>query len=397
MKIKLLSVVAIICLGCAAIAWLLPGKEAADPARIDEHKPVAAAASAAATSEGPSFSCDSARTSAEKMICADAGLAAADREMARLYALAKTSAFGFGPSNQLEQQRYLVRDVNACAQASDAEDCIKSRYDDRNLGLAIAVAPHAPQVAWPVIHRLDPQYAPVLEALTLWAAEPVDADWSAPARARSRAHIIALLQPYLANIQRKLRIGLSWDPLSDYKTPVGKIEDIFQSDQHFAKLMQVIGPEMERWTTSQSLPCSAIMRHPDLLLATRALYGSFADVRLFETDCARTLPPTPALTSLYDKVNDSMTDCDGGTIRYSLGANLLAALEATRLGQSYDNTEWASYIPPSVGREDLAAARNELARYYATYLKLSPADAAKRANEGVNTITSKQFRCEFLD
>jgi hypothetical protein len=47
---------------------------------------------------------------------------------------------------------------------------------------------------------MDPPYAPIAEAIRIWAAEPRDADWSAPDRADKRSRILKLLRPIMADL-----------------------------------------------------------------------------------------------------------------------------------------------------------------------------------------------------
>ncbi len=63
-------------------------------------------------------------------------------------------------------------------------------YARRNNDLAIALALSAPDRALPIIRRNDPVFAPVIEAISLWASEPRDADWSKPERAGKRRQIL---------------------------------------------------------------------------------------------------------------------------------------------------------------------------------------------------------------
>lgn len=83
------------------------------------------ALTAAGQSDGPSFECKRARTSVDKTICADAQLAALDRQLADLlaHALERSSE----PGEIKRAQRQWLRERNACK----APTCIKNVYDRR--------------------------------------------------------------------------------------------------------------------------------------------------------------------------------------------------------------------------------------------------------------------------
>ncbi|AUW59708.1 hypothetical protein C1T17_18085 [Sphingobium sp. SCG-1] len=357
---------------------------------------------AAAEGSGPSFSCVSARTAVEKAVCADPALSSADREMARLFALARASAFGSGPSNELAAQRQALTDMRSCEGAAGSlpiGKCLAPLYTRRNFELATAILTREPDKALPVLRRNGPGLAPVLEAIALWAAEPVDASWSAPERATSRKRIAALLLPYLTALQTDEGQSFGWSILSrpgGDSPAVNHIDDIFRSDRHLAAFLNVLGPylpeETEAGVMLRGLPCSAIVKHPDLLNATGAVFGSTMDNFGFRTDCAHTLPPTPALFQLDRKILDSWPACDG-TIRFSAYRAYGVTLDAARLGQSLKTPAEGSDRPRGITAAEIDGVRTELAGYYAKYLAKAPAEAKTMADSAIRAILSAAHSC----
>lgn len=351
---------------------------------------------------GPSFSCTSARTAVEKAVCADPALSSADRDMAMLFALARESAFGSGPSNQLAAQRQTLKDMRSCEGAAGSlpiGKCLSPLYARRNFELATAILTQEPDKALPILRRNGPGFAPVLEAIALWAAEPVDASWSAPERSSSRRRIAALLSPYLTALQTDESQSFGWSVLSrpGADVPVvNHIDDIFRSDRHLAAFLTVLGPylpeETEAGVMLRDLPCSAIVKHPDLLNATGAVFGSTMDNFVFRTDCARTLPPTPALFELDRKILDRWPVCDG-TIRFSAYRAYAVALDAARLGQSQETPAEGSDRPRGTTAAEINGVRTELADYYAKYLAKAPAEAKAMANITIGALLSAAHSC----
>lgn len=82
---------------------------------------------------GPSFDCAKAQSSAEKMVCADASLAALDRETARLYGLARGSKH-MDEARRKEltaYQRGWVKGRDDCWKEDDRRACIVASYVTR--------------------------------------------------------------------------------------------------------------------------------------------------------------------------------------------------------------------------------------------------------------------------
>ncbi|KMS59313.1 hypothetical protein V474_08855 [Novosphingobium barchaimii LL02] len=349
----------------------------------------------------PSFSCASAQSTVEKAICADPALAAADRDMAALFALARQSAFGSGPSNELVTQRQTLKDMRDCEKTVGTvlmSKCLAAIYRNRNGELATAVLMRAPETALPILRRVDAGFAPVLEATALWAGEPVNAKWSAPERMAKKKRIMALLQPYLTKLRTNEDQSFGWSILSNpgVSAPtVARIEDIFLSDRHFAALLNVLGPylpEDSGTVITRTLPCAAIVRHPALLEATDSVFGSTMDNFVLRSDCEQTLPPAPALSALDSKINDTWPKCEG-TIRFAAYRSYGNALSAARLGRTDHAGAPDAAAPNRVSLAEIDAARRELVRYYATYLGKSSSDATITANDAIAALLSAAHSC----
>lgn len=77
---------------------------------------------------GPSFDCARARTDVERAICADAELAALDREEARIYGIARVVPQA-DRTALLKRQRDFLEGRNACPQsAAPLDECIRDAY-----------------------------------------------------------------------------------------------------------------------------------------------------------------------------------------------------------------------------------------------------------------------------
>ena len=87
---------------------------------------------------GPSFDCTKAKTAGEKLICTDAGLAAADKKLAAAYRALKGSLsaenFATFQSGQRAWIAYTMKSCGADAPSADAgsvTECMKTAYDNR--------------------------------------------------------------------------------------------------------------------------------------------------------------------------------------------------------------------------------------------------------------------------
>ncbi|WP_333572309.1 lysozyme inhibitor LprI family protein [Sphingomonas sp.] len=367
------------------------------PAPIAPAAPVALQSAA-----GPSFPCASATTAMEKAICADPTLAAQDRAMAQLFAIAKQGAFGSGASNQLAAQRTALQGMRACAAPRATEPlaaCLKDSYAVRNQELAIASLLAAPATALPVLRASDPAFAPILEAVQLWSEAPADANWSAPERARSRARIAALLKPYLTALQTNADQSFGNSILSDPGSDgiaVRTTDDLFRSERHFAAFLNVLGPYLDEPKLvgmPRDLPCAAIVRHPKLLAATGPVFGSTMDNFVFRNDCSDSLPPLPSLDALVKKLNAHWPECEG-TIRFAIYSAFNSDVDRARLGSA--PAAKAKPLPTRKGvtAADAMAAERELAAYYVANLHASPAAAATMARNALLPILGGAHACD---
>lgn len=365
---------------------------------------VGAGPTRAAEPSGPSFACGAAdATVVEREICAVPAMAAADREMADLFAISRTSAFGTGSSNQLFYQRAVLKDMRACAgpnRNTTLRDCLAAVYRQRVAELAVASLMQAPAKALPPLRRIDPAFAPVAEAVAIWAGQPIDANWSAPQRAEAKGRIIALLTPYVSGLltseDQSFGRSILTAPGID-GVAVKRIDDLFVSDRHFAAFLNVLGPyipdEGRQTSGRRSLPCAAVVRHPALLNASASVFGSTMDSFVLDTDCEQTLPPTPALGRLTDKLNAEWPQCDG-TIRFAAYRSFQSAIDAARLGRPQTTGKPSFPARRGVTAADVAAARAELKNYYRANLGKSEAEATAMAGEALSAILSNAQECD---
>lgn len=75
----------------------------------------------------PSFDCAKSQTAVEKLICGNAGLAALDRETARLFDAAK----GAGGADLVASQREWINKRNDCASSTDKQRCVAESFVQR--------------------------------------------------------------------------------------------------------------------------------------------------------------------------------------------------------------------------------------------------------------------------
>ncbi|WP_153003171.1 lysozyme inhibitor LprI family protein [Sphingomonas sanguinis] len=359
---------------------------------------------AAGPAEGPSFSCAKAGNAVERAICGSVDLSAADRTMASLYSLAKVSAFGQGPSNQFATQRETVKNLAACETSNGRAamaSCIARVYARRNNDLAIALALSAPDRALPIIRRNDPVFAPVIEAIALWASEPRDADWSKPERAEKRSQILTLMAPSAAIMFTDKDPPWGRDLLRDGSqgVSVATVGDILTSDRHFAFFLNALGPYLPEGmgdragSFDRAIPCAAIIRHPALLQATESLFGSTLDNFVFANDCGTTTPPLPRLAALSAQLNQSWPPCEG-TIRFAAYRVAMTAYDEARLGRAPHNSDAWPRERYGVSAAALQAVRAELADYYVTYLGKTPEVGRVMAHDSLKGIFATTHQCE---
>jgi hypothetical protein len=335
----------------------------------------------------PSFACKPSNSTVERMICADPQLAAHDRLMARLYVLARVSAFGRGPSNQAAVQRRWLRSRDGCATSLSKKgfdskftaDCLNGIYAERNEGLAIAILFGNPDIALPEIRRLDTKAAGMLEAIYLYARSP-------RLSVADRERVIALLEPYASK---------TGDGEVDWGEP--RPADAVKSDSAMGDFIGIGSAFLDTGTReAAAFPCAAFIRKPGLLEATGPHFGSNMDNFVIQSDCEETLPPLPKFSSLVRKRMDGMTDCGGGTIRFAYYRSFNNAALAARLATGTQlRNKPVNPFPRrrNVSSADTSAAVAELAAYYVRYRRANEAQARPLARQMILAMLEEAWEC----
>lgn len=350
----------------------------------------------AQSSPQPSFDCAKVGTAVERAICGDSALAAADALMARLYARAQVSAFGQGSSNQLAVQRkWLAERDEACRseRGGDLALCLRRMTEERTSDLAVAVVFDEPDLALSTLHRLRPGWAPLVEAVYLYAGEPVGTGWQAPAMAGKRARMLALLEPYARRFSTDADLSYGRDILKDLG--ISDADGALASESAFASFVEVASAYSED-ATFPVMPCAAVVRHPGLLAATGAVFGSTLDSFVVKADCAATLPPRPKLDQLVDRIVDGWPECEG-TIRFAayrafdVTVNETMLATEARLAGDLPNAPIPRRRGVSAGLVDAAVA--ELATYYQGYGRASATAAPDLARIMVRRVMESAHEC----
>jgi hypothetical protein len=317
----------------------------------------------------PSFACAASRSSAERIICASPKLAGEARLMARLFAFAQVSAFGSGPSSQVAAQREWLKSRDACAARYE---CLASSYAMRNEQLALTVLFSHPEIALPELHRLDPEGAPMFEAIYLYAnaRHLTEAD---------RRRVIELLQPY-----------------ADTPGGWGEPSNAVKSDTAFAEFIGVRSAGMAGDRDGRAFPCAAAIRKPKLVDATGPRFGSNMDNFVIQSDCPATLPPLPRFSALVDKRMTGMSDCGGGSIRYAYYSELRNAALTARLATAAQlHNKPAKPFPHrrNVSNADTSAAVEDLSAYYIRYGRANARQARPLARQMIYNMLEQAWQC----
>lgn len=351
---------------------------------------LAGLASSARAGEGPSFDCARASTVIERTICADPALAADDALMARLYATAKVSAFGSGPSNIAASQRQWLKDRSACARPNpevwgSVRDCLADQNRRRLSELAVAALFLAPDEALATLRRTDPGAAALYEAIWLWA--------SAPPGEEPRERIAPLIMP-----AAKADGDSEWGVMMLHDEGLDTPEKVLESDETLASFLQHVGPYTQSDTYGLALPCAAIVRRPALLKATAPLFGSSLDNGIMRDDCEATLAPTPKFDALVAGIWSGWPDCEG-TMRFAFYRTFGYRVAAARLGVSPpaedDPAGAPAYLPPGASRQAVAAATYELAAAYRQYRGLPLSEARALAEDRIADMLASGGQCDF--
>jgi uncharacterized protein len=355
--------------------------------------PLAHSAQNAASAAGPSFSCASAASAIETMICSDTALAARDRTMTTLFNAAQTDAFGQGMSQQRILQRRWLKDRNERCSDGDMRTCILGAYDDRLKELAVAALFQAPKVALEELTREDPKSAPLYKAIYRYAIMTGGAD---------RTAVEKLIGPAFKELSDK-----PWArPLAD----VTDANDTVSSDENFSVFLDVASVGGYALT----MPCAALVRRPGLMGALDTVYGGAIDGQLILSDCEAMTSPLENVDRLTKVAVLAQPSCEG-TIRFSLGRDFDKMLVAIRLHRTdlwkiteldasprdQDDTgdDSAKDVdePHFVEAHQVLRSRatDELAAYYSTHFNVPPALAEKQALSAINAIISGAYNlCE---
>lgn len=348
---------------------------------------VAIVAAPAEAQSAPSFVCSATGSEIERTICATPDLAQADSVMARLFAQARVSAWGSGPSMQLAAQRQWLAERRTCAapaslsQPGGIAGCLRSSYRRRNYRLAVAVL-LTDRLARQVLYETDPKAAPLIEAVANYALLPAGADRSAVAK---------LLAPAFGHFQNDEASRWGRGILKD--SGVTTLPEALSSDAKFAGTIQVLSAYAETEITPIVLPCAALLRKPALAEATGPVFGSTMDNFVARTDCDDAMPPLPRLAALTARIRDTWPQCEG-TIRFAAFSGYALALTKLRLARPTRGPVSGALprlkgVPPGLA----SAALDEAAAYVQTYRKLPPAPARAQAQALLHGVLSSAHEC----
>ena len=351
-----------------------------------------------AKAESPSFACSAAGTEVERTICATPELASEDSVMARLYAAARRGARGDGQSGQGAAQLAWLRERAGCeafnrqAYASRAE-CLAERYRERNIELATATLFTERNEALATLRRLDPKGAPLLEALTIYAARPESSDWSSITLRQERDQIKALLVPQFRMLGGDPAQGYGSDILSD--DGIASMDDALKSPINFTRTIKILATYAESSRTPLLFPCEVLVRHPAMIELEQPIFGSSLDNFVPDSDCGVSLPASPHLAALSTAIWESWPECQG-TIRYWAYRNYGARFDAAWLGQPSAPAFSKRPMPhlKGVSPRVVAAAQQELITSYVTVNGQSSGIARAAARERLVDLLSAAHECD---
>lgn len=341
----------------------------------------------------PSFDCAAAKTSDEKAICAEPDLATADALMARLYERAKISGFGTGPSGEaLAQREWLQRRDCKPSPVWSRLECLRAAYTERNYALATAIAVRDPELALPVLRRLDPEGAALIEAVTLVARRPVGAPWQSPSLDPVRPRLVTLLAPYAQRLFDTDDWSFGRNILAD--AGIRSLDQSLTSEKAFRSFVQVTSAYLtEGPVIPRPLSCEALVRHPGLVEITGPVFGSTFDNFIVTSDCDVTLPPMPALDRLVKSITESWPECQG-SIRFSAYRSYRLAINEARLASGKSGRRVARLpVVRGVSRAMVDAALADLSATYVRYGRATSANATALGREKIGTVLSAAHNC----
>lgn len=348
-----------------------------------------------AAMSGPSFSCGSAGTAIETMICNDPALAARDRTMAVLFAASRADAFDQGMSQQQTVQRQWLKTRNEQCSKGDMRSCLVNAYDERLNELAIAALFQAQDAALAELTRQNPRSAPLYDAIYRYATIEDTVD-----RAKVAARLIG---PAFAEFHNK-----------PWAHPLSGVKDAYEaasSDKRFSLFLDVASVSNYELT----MPCSALVRRPGLTDALDAVYGGAIDGQLIRSDCEGMTPRLQTLDRLAKAAVAAQSFCPG-TIRFSLGRDFDKILVAVRLHRTDlwkpeelsvgpGSEDEKSEVPEKQVDEPQFVAKHqalirdatdELMTYYSRHFGVPPALAKEQALGAVGAIISGAYNlCEM--
>ena len=328
------------------------------------------------SSNGPSFDCTGAKGN-DAVICGNAELSALDRDLAKFYALSKTSAFGSGPSNELAMQRQWLKSRDCKGDTAAQVKCLKDNYQGRLIDLAEVLLFAAHDDAMAVLRRNDARIAAIYEAQYRYVTVD-DA-------AKRSAAVAQALTPFYAGLEAEDKASLKDDKLD---TPA-------LAAAHFTDFVVEAGVRLGNQTTWS---CTALIRRPEILDAEGSQFGSTMDNFIPGDDCGVTLPPMPHFDDLVQSAFSEPSLCDG-TLRYAAYRDGEQVETATRLHRT---SYWKSDPLDADGARLQAKFRKahaaleaqairELTDYYVQWFKLTPAQAATDAKRAVDAQYAHLF------
>lgn len=350
-----------------------------------------------AISPEPSFDCAKASSAVERAICNDPVLSTEDTVMARLYTSARISVTGRGPSGQVQAQTEWLRRRASCEKSdpkteTTRSECLLASYRQRNAELALGAIPADRDFALKTLNRLDPQSAPLVEAMVLYADQPPGSNWNSAVMAAPRSRIMTVLEATWTRFNGDENTSFGREILKD--SGITGTAEMFKGDHDFAYAIGILGTYSQSETGPATFPCSVLLRNPQLISAEGPFFGSSLDNFIPVSNCQTAMPPLPALDALVKAIWATWPQCEG-TIRFAGYRSFATSVDAARIGQPIEakvGTKALSRIR-GVKSTMVIAAQNALAAHYRANLGLSPAKALATAHARIGDILSGAHEC----
>jgi uncharacterized protein len=342
--------------------------------------------------------CSKAINYMDKIVCTNADIKAQDATMAELYAVARVSMFGKGPSGEIfKQKTWLYNRKDCLPLAKDKRtSCVLDQYKARNLQLAFSAMPKVPEAALKVLREQKIKTEPVYEALTIFASEPDGSVWFSPDLQANQAKIIDLISPVIEDLKTE---GDAEHPNKRFATQllgdagISKASDVFASSGDFAGFLRAATFESQT-----PLPCGYVITRQALLDSTNANFGASPDNFIMISNCSITAPPTPKFQTLLKKIWDSWPNCEG-TIRFGAYRNFNVSADrvlspSLRVIDDYKITKVEDQGLIGVNKKNIRAAELEMTAYYVKYLGATQSKAAQFAKGQIIELMSAAHQCE---